>query len=169
MSTVRTPIRAPIRALILLTALAASPAAAQEETAPVTPDSTAEPVQIDLETLPATLLLGLEEMVNIETAIAAGPLARQGMQEETDPTRFRLRDNLYVSAILYLGPAEWTVWINGRAIEPGAPADLFDVIEVGPTHVRLAVPWGQEGTRDVLMRAHQTFVPRRGDVLEGRY
>lgn len=161
MSTVR------VMVLALAVCAAALPAAAQEEAPP--PSVVAEPVQIDLETLPATLLLGLEEMVNIETAIAAGPLARQGMQEETDPTRFRLRDNLYVSAILYLGPAEWTVWINGRAIEPGAPADLFDVIEVGPTHVRLAVPWGQEGTRDVLMRAHQTFVPRRGDVLEGRY
>lgn len=144
---------------------AAAGAAAQEE---AVPSAEAGP-PLDLETLPATLLLSLEEMVNIEAAIAAGPLARATGPEDTDPTRFRLRQNLYVSAILYLGPGDWTVWVNGRAVSPEAPPDLFEVVEVGPSFVRLAVPWGEGGTRDILMRAHQTFVPRRGDVLEGRY
>lgn len=153
-------------ALSLLTAPAAAPAAAQ---APQVQDAGATAPPLDLETLPATLLLGVEEMVNIETAIASGPLARMGSADETDPTRFRLRHNLYVSAILYVGPDDWTVWVNGQAIGPEAPPGLFEVIEVGPAFVRLAVPWGEGGTRDVLLRTHQTFVPRRGDVLEGRY
>lgn len=154
--------------------LAAGPVAAQTEAPPPAEATEAtgatEPAPpLDLETLPATLLLSLEEMVNIESAIAAGPLARLSGAEDADPARFRLRQNLYVSAILYMGPGDWTVWINGRAISPEAPAEVFEVIDVGPGFVRLAVPWGEGGTRDVMMRAHQTFVPRRGDVLEGQY
>lgn len=149
----------------LPTAAFAQEQPSQQEAAPA---ETAAP-PLDLETLPATLLLSLEEMVNVESAIAAGPLARLTGAEETDPTRFRLRQNLYVSAILYMGPGDWTVWVNGQPVAPDAPAELFEVIDVGPGYVRLAVPWGEGGTRDVLMRTHQTFVPRRGDVLEGKY
>ncbi len=155
--------------LLLTTALAlvSLSAFAQDGDVQSTPEPA--PAEIDLQTLPSTLLLSLEEMVNIEAAIADGPLARTPRDQEDDPARFRLRDNLYVSAIVYAGPQDWTVWINGRPLSPGTPSGIFEVLEVGPTHVRVAVPWGEGGTRTVMLRSHQTFVPRRGDVLEGRY
>lgn len=153
----RRPARSAILALLLAAAL---PAQAQTPAAE----------ELDLETLPATLLLSPEEMVAVEAAIAAGPLARIPRdQEDVDPDRFRLRQNLYVSAIVYAGPGKWTVWVNGTPISPGTQPGLFEVIDVGPTHVQIAVPWGAEGTRDVVLRSHQTFVPRHGHVLEGRY
>ncbi|MFA7430100.1 MAG: hypothetical protein WCZ23_08080 [Rhodospirillaceae bacterium] len=152
--------------VLSLLALGAAFSAAAQDAPPAQQDP--QPA-LDLATLPATLLLSLEEMVNVEAAIAAGPLARSVRGEDADPDRFRLRQNLYVSAIVYVSPSQWTVWVNGNPVSPDRPSSVFEVVEVGQTHVRLAVPWGAGGTRDVLLRSHQTFVPRRGDVLEGKY
>jgi len=157
--------------LALGAVLAAAPAVAQDEAAP--PPSAAAPAPapaVDLETVPATLMMPLEEMIAVEDAIAAGPLARLEAQDDLeDPTRFRLRTPLYVSAIVWQGPGDWTVWINGRAFRPGDAIDLFEILDVGPQSVLLAIPWGEGGTREVPLAPHQTFVPRLGGVVEGRW
>lgn len=171
---VRAPTLAPalmIAGLMIVTVIAAAtpgPVRAQD-TAPAEAPTAVDVPVLDLEVLPATLLMSLEEMISVETAIASGPLARtpRGADPE-DPEYFRLNRNLYLSAILYRGPAEWVVWVNGQAVTPDRPSDLFEVVAIGPDRVRLAVPWGEGGTRDIDLAAHQTFVPRRGEVFEGK-
>ena len=168
-----------LSSLILAGCLIAAPVAAQQAapspdaaTAPPTPtaETTEQKVDIDLDRVPATLMLSLEDMINVEDAISNGPLARlDGPEDLTDPSRFRLRVPLYVSAIVWQGPGDWTVWINDTAFTPNDMIDLFDILDVGPQTVVLAIPWGEGGTREISMSPHQTFVPRLGGIVEGRW
>jgi hypothetical protein len=161
--------------LVLLAGLAGASAAAAEDAAPAeTPAAVTAPAEpppeVDPHTVPATLMMSVEDMIAVERAIAAGPLARlDGRSPEVDPDRFKLHIPLYLSAIVYRRADAWTIWINGRAFTPRQPADLFDIVDVGPESVRLAIPWGAGGRRDVLLAPHQTFVPRLGTVVEGHW
>ena len=125
---------------------------------------------LDLTTLPATLMLSLEDMLRIEHAIAAGPRARRNetTDDGADAARFRLRTPLYLSGVIYDGPRSWTIWINDQAITPQTDLTEFQIVAVGPNMVQLAIPWGAEGTRDVRLYPHQTFLPFAATVVEGR-
>lgn len=181
----RRPVLAAARLATACFAAVAAPASAQDRAAdpastvsgpavsgPAVSGDDAAPAEeaIDLETVPATLMMRLEDMIAVEDAIAAGPLARIDRQEDlADPTRFRLNVPLYVSAIIHSGRDAWTVWINGHPFRPGDSNGLFDIIDVSPHTVLLAIPWGEGGTREISLAPHQTFVPRMGQVIEGRW
>ncbi len=161
-------------ALALIPSAAPAPAMAQDTAPAVAPPPAAldgeAAAEIDLAAIPATLMMPLDEMIAVEDAISAGPLARLDDAEDlADPSRFRLRVPLYLSAIVWEGPGDWTIWINDRAFSPDDMIDLFDILDVGPRTVVLAIPWGEGGTREITMAPHQTFVPRLGGVVEGRW
>lgn len=119
---------------------------------------------------PRTLMFTLKERLSIEAALREGGLNRGETGEgETarEPLRPRLRQPLYLSGLLYQGPGEWTIWINGQALRPGETGHLFSVADVDDRAVTLAVAWG-ETTRLVRLEPHQTFLPAFSTVVEGK-
>jgi len=117
--------------------------------------------------VPETLMLTLEDMIAVERAIAAGPLARRARGDRD--ADYRLRGPLYLSAIVYGGPEDWAVWINGTRYTPQHTPEDYALIEVTRRGIRLRVPWGKDQTRTVRLAPHQTFVPSIGSVIEGRF
>lgn len=117
---------------------------------------------------PPSLMFTLEEQMIIEAALREGGLDRKddGDTEQTAP-KPRLHDPLYLSGILYEGPDDWTVWLNGQTLRPGMQGTLYDITEVTDRYVLLTVAWGEE-TRQVLLEPNQTFLPRWEGVVEGR-
>lgn len=115
--------------------------------------------------LPKTLMFTLKERMSIEGALREGGFNRDDADATTP--RPRRRQPLYLSGLLYRGPSDWTIWINGRALHPGDTGDLFSVADVDSQAVTLAVDWG-ETTRLVRLEPHQTFVPAESGVVEGK-
>ena len=76
--------------------------------------------------------------------------------------------NLYLSTIVYYGPKDWTIWVNGVAIGPNQDFQTFQVTSITPTYVELLVPLSAQGMRPVRLGPNQTFIARTGDVIEGR-
>lgn len=157
--------------LLLLPALAL-PVAAQEPPAGPEPavSSAAEvPGSVaptDPDAPPVTLMFSLKDLIAIQAAIREGGLWRdESVTVET--IKPRLRDPLYLSGILYAGPGDWTIWINGQPLRPGDKGNMFEVIEVTGRHIVLLVAWG-ESTRQVVLEPNQTFLPAYAAVVEGR-
>ncbi|MBK1664369.1 hypothetical protein CKO38_05395 [Rhodospirillum rubrum] len=100
---------------------------------------------------PRALLLGTSgEGAAVVAAISAGPWGR--------PPGWRDLRNLHLDALLWVGPAAWTVWVNGKAYGP---------LSLAPPHVRLlgassrgvtlAVERGPGDWRRVGLRPAQTY------------
>ncbi|ABC20921.1 hypothetical protein Rru_A0116 [Rhodospirillum rubrum ATCC 11170] len=100
---------------------------------------------------PRALLLGTSrEGAAVVAAISAGPWGR--------PPGWRDLRDLRLDALLWVGPAAWTVWLNGKAYGP---------LSLAPPHVRLlgassrgvtlAVERGPGDWRRVGLRPAQTY------------
>lgn len=158
-------------ALLLLPALAL-PAVAQEP--PAEPEPAVAPAAevpggeapTDPDAPPVTLMFSLKDLIAIQAAIREGGLSRDE-SATVETIKPRLRDPLYLSGILYAGPGDWTIWINGQPLRPGDKGNLFEVIEVTDRRIVLLVAWG-ETTRQVVLEPNQTFLPAYAAVVEGR-
>ncbi|MGE3474405.1 MAG: hypothetical protein AB7H70_01225 [Rhodospirillaceae bacterium] len=115
---------------------------------------------------PETLMFNIDELTEIRNRMVAGSSANaernggRGHDPIEDAT-------LYLSTILYYGPGEWTIWINGVAIGPQQELKSFEVTEISPDHVDLLVPLSAQGMRPVRLSPNQTFVTKSGAVVEG--
>jgi hypothetical protein len=115
---------------------------------------------------PETLMFNIDELTEIRNRMVEGSSASadrnggQGRDPIEDAT-------LYLSTILYYGPEEWTIWINGVPIGPKQELKSFEVTEISPDHVELLVPLSAQGMRPVRLSPNQTFVTKSGAVVEG--
>lgn len=162
--------RGPLSLLALYGALSAAvpPVAAQgpEMSDALGQQTLAFEAPIDPAALPVTLMFSLKDRVAIEAAMREGGLDRTAEEPEA-PLRPFLRTPLHLSGIVWAGPGDWTVWLNGRAVRPGETAALYSITQVDARRVVLDVAWG-ESTKVVQLEPNQTFVPSLGQVVEGR-
>lgn len=96
---------------------------------------------------------------------------RIGSGEETDTksTRQAIEDaTLYLSTIVYYGPKDWTIWVNGVPVGPDQEFKSFQVTEISADSVQLLVPLSAQGMRPVRLSPNQTFVTKTGAIVEGR-
>ncbi|MEQ8735964.1 MAG: hypothetical protein RIC29_13650 [Rhodospirillaceae bacterium] len=145
--------------------LACSPSFSQQTAD--SPDETlseAENSVFGASTVPDTLMFTIDELNEIQSRIAGG-----GVTEEVIRTEAIEQANLFLSSILYFGPREWTIWVNGLPIGPGEEVDSFEVVDIDSSHVEMIVPLSATGMRPVRLEPNQTFISQTGLVLEGQW
>ncbi len=115
-------------------------------------------------TVPDTLMFTIDELNEIQSRIAGG-----GLTEEVIRTEAIEQANLFLSSILYFGPREWTIWVNGLPIGPDEDVDSFEVVDIDSSHVEMIIPLSATGMRPVRLEPNQTFISQTGLVLEGQW
>jgi hypothetical protein len=149
--------------LIVLLGAAAGfgPAAAQQAAPAQQPAASAT----ETRDIPDTLMFDIDEYNEIQSRMAsAGDAAAQrGDQSSIENA------SLYLSTIIYYGPKEWTIWVNGVPISPDQDFQSFTVADIGPDFVELLVPLSAQGMAPVKLSPNQTFIVRSGAVVEGQW
>jgi hypothetical protein len=113
--------------------------------------------------VPDTLMFTIDEFNEVQDRRAGGEAALSG-SEEGD-----VAETLYLGSIMYYGPNDWTVWINGSPISPTQDFQAFQITGISPRHVELLVPLSVQGMRPVRLEPNQTFISESGIIVEGRY
>ncbi|MEQ8508557.1 MAG: hypothetical protein RIF37_07775 [Rhodospirillaceae bacterium] len=165
--TIFDPSRMAARAglLGLVLTLACGPVFAQESAEGAEDTlSEAESSVFGASNVPDTLMFTIDELNEIQSRIAGG-----GVTEEVMRTEAIEQANLFLSSILYFGPREWTIWVNGLPIGPGEEVDSFEVVDIDSSHVEMIVPLSATGMRPVRLEPNQTFISQTGLVLEGQW
>jgi len=112
--------------------------------------------------VPDTLMFTVDELNDIKSRIQSG--ATLGDEQAANSNADKA---FYLSSILYYGPNEWTIWVNGRAIGPNQDFETFRITEITPHYVQLLVPLSALGMRPIRLEPNQTFVAESGVVIEG--
>lgn len=121
------------------------------------------PVAIVDTKVPDTLMFATDELTDIQSRIGQAE-AGSG----SGATNSFENASLYLSSILYFGPADWVIWVNGVPIEPAQDFQAFRVTDISPSSVELLVPLSAMGMRPVRLGPNQTFLVKSGIVVEGR-
>jgi len=112
--------------------------------------------------LPPTLMFSIDELNEIRSRAATSQ--DQGTSGNPDAIE---NASLYLSTIVYYGPNDWTIWINGLPISPGQDFQSMKVTDIGPRFVELLVPLSAQGMRPVRLEPNQSFIVKSGAVVEG--
>ncbi len=114
--------------------------------------------------IPDTLMFSVDELTDIQSRISTPT-------EEAESRDSSAVENatLYLSTILYSGPNEWTIWVNGKPIGPHQDFTEFTITDIGPRFVELLVPLSAQGMRPVRLEPNQTFIAKSGAIVEGRW
>jgi hypothetical protein len=150
--------------LILVALGAGFASAATGQSTPPSPPAKGNDVAMGHK-VPDTLMFTIDELNEIQTRVAAG--ARNAAGAKRDASDAIENATLYLSTIVYSGPNDWTVWVNGVPIGPRQDFQSFKVTAIGPSFVELLVPLSAQGMRPVRLEPNQTFVARSGTVVEG--
>jgi hypothetical protein len=105
----------------------------------------------------------IDEFNEIKDRIAGGEITNEQKQEALGV------DALFLGSIMYYGPKDWTIWINGSPIGPDQDFQAFQVTDIGPRFVELLVPLSVQGMRPVRLEPNQTFIAESGIIVEGKY
>lgn len=114
---------------------------------------------------PDSLMFTPDEFADIQTR-SNGPVNGEAESDGRQPIEDA---TLYLSTILYAGPNDWTIWINGAPVSANQGFKAFQVTEITPNSVDLLVPLSAQGMRPVHLQPNQTFVTKTGVVVEGKY
>jgi len=114
---------------------------------------------------PDSIMFTIDELNEIQSRVGTG-----GGDGRADRERPAIEDaSLYLSTILYYGPTDWTIWINGVPIVPRQEFGSFEVTGIGPDHVELLVPLSAQGMKPVRLAPNQTFISKSGSIVEGKW
>jgi hypothetical protein len=110
-----------------------------------------------------SLMFSTDELNEIRGRLASGA------ETETQAKAQAIEDaGLYLSTIVYYGPKDWTIWVNGVPIGPNQEFQSFQVTDINANSVQLLVPLSAQGMRPVRLSPNQTFITKTGAVVEGR-
>jgi len=120
--------------------------------------------------IPATLMFTIDELNDIQGRMASGQQEGEDGMAEGRGASNKIEDaSLYLSTIVYYGPEDWTIWVNGKPIGPSQDFTDFKVTDIGPRYVELLVPLSAQGMRPVRLEPNQTFISKSGAVVEGAW
>lgn len=66
-------------------------------------------------------------------------------------------EGLFLGGILYTGPHQWVVWINGQRFDPQTTHDTLTLINVTPRLVHLTWKWRSK-VHALTLYPYQTFI-----------
>jgi hypothetical protein len=107
----------------------------------------------------------IDELNEIKDRIAGGEITEiaKGADAVFDA------ESLYLGTIVYVGPKDWTIWVNGVPVGPNQDFQTFQVTDISPRHVELLVPLSVQGMRPVRLEPNQTFITESGIIVEGKW
>ena len=147
-----------------VTAFAAAPAEQSPAGPPKGADTSAAPVAV--RRIPDTLMFTIDELTDIQSRISSASAAESSDKGQSDAIESAA---LYLSTIVYYGPQNWTIWVNGKPIGPEQDFQSFKVTDIGPRFVEFLVPLSAQGMRPVRLEPNQTFIAKSGAVVEGAW
>ena len=127
-------------------------------------DDAQKPAEKSNRKIPNSLMFTIDEINDIQSRMAS---SQETDDQKTGNTDAIENATLYLSTIVYYGPKDWTIWLNGKPISPGDEFPEFKVTEIGPRFVELLVPLSAQGMRPVRLEPNQTFIAKSGAVVEG--
>ncbi|WP_372827697.1 hypothetical protein [Polaromonas sp.] len=76
--------------------------------------------------------------------------------------------DLHLSAIIYLGPDNWVIWINGRPLRSGEQHGSLRVLKVTPAQVLLTADQGDRAglTPIIALRPQQSYLAATGQIVD---
>jgi hypothetical protein len=74
---------------------------------------------------------------------------------------------VHLSAILYEGPGDWQIWLNGRSFEQSGVAGATEILGVRQGSVQLRWRGAQARPVDIILRPNQTYIVGTGEIVEG--
>ncbi len=72
--------------------------------------------------------------------------------------------DIHLEAIMYYGPGDWTLWLQGMRWTPQTDRPDIHVVDVQSDQVRLRIAGVAD---DVVLKPHQTFQVATGKIIEG--
>jgi hypothetical protein len=127
---------------------------------PAKPAPAVSPTQV-----PDTLMFSVDELNDVQSRAAS--VTRDKDDKKKENSNAIENAKLYLSTILYYGPNDWTIWVNGIAIGPKQEFQSFQITDIKPNYVELTVPLSALGMRPVKLSPNQTFIVASGTVVEG--
>jgi|GEM_PF-5184319 len=89
-----------------------------------------------------------------EVILVEGILAKSSGQDINPHS-----NSITLGAILFYGPGNWTVWLQGEKWTPSTRRSEIKILGVAPDHVRLSVESKDKATRkEIRLSPHQTYV-----------
>ncbi len=148
-------------AVLLLTTSAAPPLAAAPAEAPPAAAADAGPHKGDDDAfLFSSQALGLIEAARAGEQLAAVPVVRAA---PTAPAA-----SLHLAAIVYHGPDDWRIWLNGRSFTPRVRPPAIEILQVTVEAVVLAWRIGPGASPiRIELRPHQSYLMASGRIVEG--
>jgi hypothetical protein len=78
------------------------------------------------------------------------------------------QSDIHLGAVMYYGPGNWTLWLQGERWTPETVKADLHVLDVQPDAVRLTLTATPDmTTREITLRPHQTYRIATGQVVEG--
>lgn len=124
----------------------------------------------------ASLLFSADEKRAIEAALALRPPENphmpdggkaQQLQVPDDQPSWRI-ERLHLSALIYYGPRNWTLWFGGRQVRQGAAPPYMTNLSVTANYVDMSVaPRPGAIPIPVRLRPNQTFLIDQLRIAEG--
>jgi len=107
--------------------------------------------------LPTSLFFTNEEMEIIESIAAKNP------PQNTAPERGAIS----LGAIVYSGPDNWTIWLQGERWTPSTKHPFINLksVEFDKVHFSVEQPGG--GAREIILRPYETYHPLTGEITTG--
>ena len=113
--------------------------------------------------VPDTLMFTIDELTEIQSRVSTASEHDKGSESSNAIEGAAL----YLSTIVYYGPKNWTIWVNGKPISPDQDFQSFKVTDIGPRFVEFVVPLSAPGMRPVRLEPNQTFIAKSGAIVEG--
>ena len=77
------------------------------------------------------------------------------------------QDDIRLGAVLYYGPQNWALWLQGILWTPQTDRPDLHVLDVAGDAVKLRLTDALAGTRDITLKPHQTYRMATGEIVEG--
>jgi hypothetical protein len=98
-----------------------------------------------------------DEIGRIETLAAKTPAVEPAAEQNT----------VTLGAIVYAGPNDWTVWLQGKRWTPATNNPHLRITNVQHDKVQLIVaPWGSGTARDITLRPFESYSPLTGEIRQ---
>lgn len=105
-----------------------------------------------------SIMLSTQEESAIERALGQDPvLTKDTCQSDLQP--------LFLGAILYFKPTQWTLWLNDQTISPDQTDNILKIYKVTPSGVIIHLPTLSK--KKFLIKPNQTFMPSLCKVIDG--
>lgn len=160
-------------ALLLLMALLAVQLALAEETPSPVASEEAGPDKTTLlgramPAFPKSLMFTEQERQRIAALLADRPVAAiGGPAVAVDAPPPERRPNVYLSALVYTSPGDWSAWINGLRFRPGSAEKGVRAVKATSRWVEMDIDTIDGLTVRVRLSPNQTYLSSQDKIVDG--